>query len=370
MFEDYAERVDPRVFSRRLSKWLYVPVPLRRASRLRHATDRHRRLVQVLKDMTHDGEGEHWLGQSTGTELAEQGDLDLMAAQRRQQRDQRDKDDGDSSSDDDNENDEEGGAKDRPEYHRRILYDAVSVDGQVYRVGDGVLLKNVADADSPFLSRIVKLWEDRPTGQKLVLVNWLYRPADTRKRRVEHGKHECFLSSATDVNVLSAIEGRLVVLSYDDFTEQYDDEDESITDVFFCRASYNPRSSSYREIQYTSDKKTLKKFANKAKKRAATVSGAAPADADADGAAGSPASTAGAGNDDEDELLTTPTKPAKGKAVRKGAAKLTPIPRTKKPRMFGRLLPPRVLPLAEVEDTDSKSGIAYSHGYLPILFSV
>ncbi|RDA83974.1 hypothetical protein CP532_0426 [Ophiocordyceps camponoti-leonardi (nom. inval.)] len=67
----------------------------------------------------------------------------------------------------------------------RLPLDAFEHNGQIWRVGDWVHIRNPNDSDKPIIAQIFKTWQDY-VGQKWVNACWYYRPEQTVHRHEKH----------------------------------------------------------------------------------------------------------------------------------------------------------------------------------------
>ena len=101
------------------------------------------------------------------------------------------------------------------------FYQAVSVEGEHFHVGDDVVVSGHCEREV-MVARVVSLWESGE-GEKEAELKWYYSPEQTASGRLAgHDPRELFEAVHTDDNPLAAIDGKACVLEWEAYQRWLD----------------------------------------------------------------------------------------------------------------------------------------------------
>ena len=129
------------------------------------------------------------------------------------------------------------------------FFGGIRVDGEVFNVGDFVLVKVESYGDTQVM-KIDALFEDMQE-QKFFEGRWYYPPEDTTcGRLVGHDPREVFETVHVDELLIECIDGHCTVMEWDAYQQWLDqpatdDDNHEDETTFVCRAAYHPGSGEF-----------------------------------------------------------------------------------------------------------------------------
>ena len=93
------------------------------------------------------------------------------------------------------------------------LYGAVVHGEEVVCVGDHIYLTPDCQGEPCEIARVVSMLEIHESGEKMLEVQWFWRPEHTQMPlTMRHGEREVFISDTLDINAIEAFESKCQVL--------------------------------------------------------------------------------------------------------------------------------------------------------------
>ncbi|OAA49512.1 RSC complex subunit RSC1 [Metarhizium rileyi] len=122
-------------------------------------------------------------------------------------------------------------------------------NGQSWRVGDWVHIRNPNDLAKPIVAQIFRIWQDR-AGQKWINACWYYRPEQTVHRYEKHFfEHEVVKTGQYRDHLISELLDRCFVMFVTRFNKGRPRGLSSDKDVYVCESRYNEERFRFNKIK-------------------------------------------------------------------------------------------------------------------------
>ncbi|RCI11522.1 hypothetical protein L249_7391 [Ophiocordyceps polyrhachis-furcata BCC 54312] len=131
----------------------------------------------------------------------------------------------------------------------RLPLDAIEHNGQIWRVGDWVHIRNPNDSDKPIIAQIFKTWQDR-VGLKWVNACWYYRPEQTVHRHEKYFyDREVLKTSQYRNHQVDEILDHCFVMFVTRFNKGRPRGLPPNQDVYICESRYNEEKFRFNKIK-------------------------------------------------------------------------------------------------------------------------
>jgi len=132
---------------------------------------------------------------------------------------------------------------------RLPLPEGILYNGELYKIGDWILLQNVNDLTKPIPSQIYRTYQDTEGG-KWINACWYYRPEQTVHRYDKHFyKNEVLKTGQYRDHRMEDIVGRCFIMFITRYFKGRPSNISRDTEVFVCDARYNEEKQTFNKIK-------------------------------------------------------------------------------------------------------------------------
>ncbi|KAL2104938.1 hypothetical protein VUR80DRAFT_9306 [Thermomyces stellatus] len=125
----------------------------------------------------------------------------------------------------------------------------IQANGETWRVGDWVHIRNANDLSKPIIAQIYRTWQD-PTGQKWINACWYYRPEQTVHRAEKHFfEHEVVKTGQYRDHRVEEIVDRCFVMFVTRFNKGRPQGLPRDKAVYVCESRYNEEKFTFNKIK-------------------------------------------------------------------------------------------------------------------------
>ena len=132
---------------------------------------------------------------------------------------------------------------------RKPRPDGITYNGQLWKVGDWVHLKNANDVNKPIVAQLYRTWEDAD-GQEWVNACWYYRPEQTIHHFEKHfWPNEVMKTGQYRDHPVDDLVGRCFVMFFTRYSRGRPSGISADQDVYVCEARYNEEKFKLNKIK-------------------------------------------------------------------------------------------------------------------------